>query len=448
MTCTFVLAIASVPDALCYPPAGSDYMEHTTATIELQIYGPSGFYEIITATGPTTVSRSDQYDPGDGRIMIDTEIVLMNLVGTSSYVGPITVIESPSKASTGAIKQQAAGVDFPADSFFDVFIEIKSGLPFPLGTLHNDDPKNMTAVIYSIPPFGSTYESPEIIYLKDELENIVGAMLATRHKVEAPVHDVSISDVTPSKTVVGQGYTVSINVTVENQGDFLEWFGIVAPYFDSVVVPTSVQWETFWSMGDCSRDGYIDQTDLHILEDNWLWHGPPGENPADINSDGVVNNVDLGILGSNLGKDIWTHFGLPVPPKGTQRGVRLHSGNQNTLTFTWNTTEVAKGNYTISAVADTVPGETDTEDNNFTDGWVFVTIPGDVNGDPYVNIKDAVLLNGAFGAVHITDPSDPRYCQYWRGNEGPFSPNVDINGDGYINIKDAVLQGAHFGEHW
>ena len=192
MTCTFVLAIASVPNALCYPPAGSDYMEATTATIELQIYGPSGFYEMITATGPTTVSRSDPYDPGDGRIMIDTEIVLMNLVGNSSYVGPITVTESSSKASTGAIKQQAAGVDFPADSFFDVFIEIKSGLPFPLGTLHNDDPKNMTAVIYRIPPLGSTYERPEIIYLKDELENIVGAMLATRHEVEGSVGGIAI----------------------------------------------------------------------------------------------------------------------------------------------------------------------------------------------------------------------------------------------------------------
>jgi hypothetical protein len=191
LVCALVLAVASVPNALCYPPAGSDLFE-STATIELQIYGPSGFHEIIVATGPTTVNRSNPYDPGDGRIMIDTEIVSLNLVGYSTHIGSITVIESPSKASTGNIKQKTAGIDFPADSFFDVYIEIKTTLPSPLGTLHNDDPKHMTAVIWSIPPIGSTYESPITIILKDELGNIVGAMLATRHTVGAPVGGIVV----------------------------------------------------------------------------------------------------------------------------------------------------------------------------------------------------------------------------------------------------------------
>jgi len=125
--------------------------------------------------------------------------------------------------------------------------------------------------------------------------------------------------------------------------------------------------------------------------------------------------------------------------------VTLASGNSTSIIFKWNTTGFAKGNYTIKAIADTVLGEIHTTDNTHIDSIVCVSTPGDINGDTYINIKDAVLLGVAFSANHITDPSDPRYCQYWRDSEGPFNPNTDINSDGWINIKDAVLLGTHFG---
>jgi len=125
--------------------------------------------------------------------------------------------------------------------------------------------------------------------------------------------------------------------------------------------------------------------------------------------------------------------------------VTLRSISSTTITFTWNTTGFVKGNYTIKAIADTVLGEIHTTDNTHIDSIVCVSTPGDINGDTYINIKDAVLLGVAFSANHITDPSDPRYCQYWRGSEGPFNPNTDINSDGFINIKDAVALGTHFG---
>jgi len=113
--------------------------------------------------------------------------------------------------------------------------------------------------------------------------------------------------------------------------------------------------------------------------------------------------------------------------------VTLTNRNFTTITFTWNTTGVVKGNYTIKAEATPIPGETDTLDNILPDGWVFVTIPGDVNGDKYVNIKDAVILGVAFGS---------------KQGEPTYNPNADINCDGYINIKDAVIQGVNFGKSW
>jgi hypothetical protein len=180
IACVLMLAIASIPVALCYPPAGSDYMPSTTATIELEITGM--FTETITAKGPTNVSRGTPYNPGNGRMKIDTEIVYMRLTGYSSHIGPITIIESPSKKSNGTIQQKTAGIDFPADSFFDVYIEIQT----MAGTFHNDAPKRMNATIYQIPPYGSVYEGPQTIPLKNATDYTIGFIKSTTHTVERP----------------------------------------------------------------------------------------------------------------------------------------------------------------------------------------------------------------------------------------------------------------------
>jgi len=56
---------------------------------------------------------------------------------------------------------------------------------------------------------------------------------------------------------------------------------------------------------------------------------------------------------------------------GTQN-VILASGNHTTIALIWNTAGVARGNYTISAYAWPVPGETDTIDNTYIDDTVEV----------------------------------------------------------------------------
>jgi hypothetical protein len=58
---------------------------------------------------------------------------------------------------------------------------------------------------------------------------------------------------------------------------------------------------------------------------------------------------------------------------------------------------VAKGNYTITAKASQLPYETDPSDNILTDGWIFITITGDVNGDRKVNVKDIFAVAKKFG---------------------------------------------------
>jgi hypothetical protein len=118
------------------------------------------------------------------------------------------------------------------------------------------------------------------------------------------------------------------------------------------------------------------------------------------------------------------------------QNVTLSSGNSTNITFTWNTTGFAKGNYTIKAVADTVPGETDTADNTLVNGWVIVSMVGDITGpngwpDGKCDMRDVRAVAKLFG---INYP-DPRY-----------DPNCDINDDGKIDMKDVRAVAKEFGK--
>jgi len=53
-----------------------------------------------------------------------------------------------------------------------------------------------------------------------------------------PDHDVAVIDVTPLKTVLGQGLTMRINATVENQGDFTETNIQVTVYANNTALQT------------------------------------------------------------------------------------------------------------------------------------------------------------------------------------------------------------------
>jgi hypothetical protein len=115
------------------------------------------------------------------------------------------------------------------------------------------------------------------------------------------------------------------------------------------------------------------------------------------------------------------------------QNVTLSSGNSMTLTFTWNTTGFAYGNYTTSAYAWPVPGETNTANNNLTGATIEVTIPGDVNGDGTVNILDAIQVSNSF----LATPSSSNW-----------NPNADINSDNVVNILDAIILANHFLQHY
>jgi parallel beta-helix repeat protein len=111
--------------------------------------------------------------------------------------------------------------------------------------------------------------------------------------------------------------------------------------------------------------------------------------------------------------------------------VTLTSVSSTTITFAWNTSGFAKGSYTVSAYAWPVPGETHTADNNFTDGTVYVGIPGDVNADRKVDMKDIGIICLAYGSY----PGHPKW-----------NPNADINGDGKVDMRDIGITCLNYGK--
>jgi len=109
-------------------------------------------------------------------------------------------------------------------------------------------------------------------------------------------------------------------------------------------------------------------------------------------------------------------------PVKTKTVSELNPIKEAAITFTWDTTGISNGTYTIKATVGAVPGETvpNQADNTLIDGTVKINRMGDVNSDDKVNILDVKLVKLAYsGIIQL--------------------PSADVNGDGVINILDVKL---------
>jgi hypothetical protein len=141
-------------------------------------------------------------------------------------------------------------------------------------------------------------------------------------------------------------------------------------------------------------------------------------------------------LAGNFGRQIWKVFLSAV---GKQTISNLAGGDSAAVMFVWNTTGVAYGNYTVTAVADPVANETNTADNNCTCNTpVHVGVPGDISGptqgvyDGTCNMRDIQYLILLFN----TNPASPN----WK-------PNADINNDGTVNMRDIQIAILNFNKY-
>ena len=106
--------------------------------------------------------------------------------------------------------------------------------------------------------------------------------------------------------------------------------------------------------------------------------------------------------------------------------AHLTSYNKTSLTFYWNTSNLAPSNYTIHAHADILPGEEEIEDNTYTDCNIeLIMFDVDFNGDNVVNALDLRVAAIHFGQVG--------YSLY------------DLNFDNIVNLDDLQIIAENFG---
>lgn len=150
---------------------------------------------------------------------------------------------------------------------------------------------------------------------------------------------------------------------------------------------------------------------------------------------GQEQTANITVTVENQGITIET-FNVTAYANATKIGsqqITMNPTEIRVLTFIWDTSGFAKGNYSITAQADVLLGETDVDDNLFTYGWIFITLAGDVDADRDVDIYDIVRMAGVYG---VSMP-DARY-----------DPNSDMDNDGDTDIYDIVIAAGNYGKSW
>ena len=301
---------------------------------------------------------------------------------------------------------------------------------------------------------------------------------------EFPSHNIAVTGIEISPATAEIGNIVNITVTVTNKGNVPDTFSLICAYNNTDVwqAPTYISPMVFYNdtvtLGpteNVTLTYQLNTTGMDIGMYSLLVYVPEVEYEVD-GSDNVVKSVGLKIIGHdvavrdietcktiigqglslivyvnivNLG-DFTESFSLTAYATNIyeivyeigQTTVTLDSQQTKTVTFTWNTTEVDKGNYTMVAYIIPVPNEANESNNILVNGWVIVAMIGDITGpdgcpDGKVDIRDVARVAILFGVNY----PDPRY-----------DPNCDLTGptpgvaDGKIDIRDIALIAKHFGE--
>ncbi len=305
-------------------------------------------------------------------------------------------------------------------------------------------------------------ESPLGLYnvsLIDSFEQSIPCQTVDGYWYAIPPHDVAITRVDVSPTALLPGDIVGINVTVQNQGGFAEVFNVTTHANASLIGLQQVTLNSSslaivpftWNTAGYVKGDYTIQASAGPVQ---------GEIDTADNTKTAGTTVTILTAGHDIAV---THVGSSKTVVGQgysfsiivtvknygvfgetfnvtayvnstaieTRTVALASGEKADLLFVRNTSSMAKGNFTLSAGAGPVPGETETADNTATDGLIVVTIPGDLNGDRRVDIYDAIILSRAYNSIP---------------GKSNWNSNADVNSDNVVDIYDAILISNNFGK--
>lgn len=252
--------------------------------------------------------------------------------------------------------------------------------------------------------------------------------------------DVAMSGITTNESLYAWEFDMSFNSTILNvtsvmQGPFLKTLGdtswdMAPPLIDNsegTVVATE-SFISFPSKGAVGSGVLANitfhvlgegETQLHFYETGLRTYNGSDILPIDhVTVDGffgyplvrdiVVSDVavfpasvkagelvSINVTAENLG-EIEETFNVTVSYDSTeietQTVTDLASDGSETLEFSWDTKDVAEGNYTITAVASEMSGEADTANNMYTNVFVVVTAPASAFPIEYIIAIVAVVV--------------------------------------------------------
>ncbi len=116
--------------------------------------------EKVVLAGYILVRRGEPATGPDGRTAIPQEVLDADGIGFSKFLGGrVRLIQDPERRSLGKTIQRTPGVDFPADSYFNIHFQI-TALDVPGSpVLRTRDRVNIaSAEIQAIPPIGASFD--------------------------------------------------------------------------------------------------------------------------------------------------------------------------------------------------------------------------------------------------------------------------------------------------
>jgi hypothetical protein len=262
------------------------------------------------------------FDPGDGLLEIPTEIQELNLYENHTAFGPYRIIESPIRNSIGITKALQTGTQYPAESFFDVYLEILTETS-PLGILVTKDPLRLQANVDTLFPLDTMYVAQDTVMLYQinsqegpPVGRIVGAAYVPRERFDGTVISTSSYMIFGN---IGDILTATISVEPGHEPD--NWYQVYGPgqttgsgiwmwQVDAageyrVVILNAPPTDTLAQSGafavricedgDANGDGLINSADVVYLI-NYLFKGGPAPVPleaGDCNGDGIINSADV-----------------------------------------------------------------------------------------------------------------------------------------------------------
>jgi hypothetical protein len=278
------------------------------------------------------------------------------------------------------------------------------------------------------------------------------------------IRDLAITSVTPSLTTAPVGCPVSFSVTVQNKGQLTETCNVTLHYVN-YTTPIVIGTDSFPLASGASQTPVFTWNTTGVVVGKhtisaYVQPLPFETNTANNNLTCTVNIVDdpdialtnvtysktlvgkglsmpIQVTTKNLGPVTET-FNVTVYANATLTRqiivqtlqVTLASGKSTNTTFTWNTTGLAYGNYTISAYAHPLPYQTDTQHDTYKSSVpILVTIPGDANGDGVVDASDLFILERAWGT---------------SVGQKNYDPRADFNGDGVVDASDFFILEYHW----